>query len=260
MAKDTSEPEISSRSVEHFVQPRLDDFEFDLEPHRVAQPAITIRPAVSADAEQITNLMNIALMADDAFFTKPEDVNRVTVADTRAMMGEDGHSAVRFLVAEEAPGSTLVASPTLVGCVRVAMPTLVSAGEASEAGTSTPAFAAQLGMLAVPPGARGISTKLADAAEKLLKETAAETLEWARRRTWSLAPGKHTLRITVPVFSERADLLAFYMSRGYQTLRNADGQPESHPEFSQLASLIVKEEMANKVQLQILSKDIEVEA
>jgi hypothetical protein len=251
-----------------------------------AEPAITIRPAVDTDAEQITSLMNIALMADAAPYRKPEDVDRammgrITLAETQAMMAGTGSSsggAVRFLVAEDDLSAT---AGLLVGCVRMAMPTMVAQAApvaavtytedaagvpvilptlVPEAVTSdhargTPALEAQLGPLAVPPGGTGVSNLLIDAAENMLEEAAAENLDWwFHRRTW-LTPEQRTLRITVPVPSDRKDLLTFYADRGYQALYDQD-EPASHPEIQTPASLSVVEEWGAGVH--ILYKDVEL--
>jgi GNAT superfamily N-acetyltransferase len=239
------------------------------------QPAISIRTGTSADAQQITDLMNIVLMADDTWFKEPAYVNRITVGETFKMMYQKGPTpgsatgatlgpTVRFLVAEEAPGAKAQSRPssTLVGCVRMAMPTVVpppsAADDAPLAPASSPniAAAAQLGMLAVAPGGRGIGTLLINAAEKSLEEAAAEALE--QIRSSSAVPRKQTLRIIVPVFSERRDLLAFYAECGYQPLLDMNGEPEKHPEFSKVATTILNEEWVDRVQLQMFYKDVEI--
>jgi hypothetical protein len=244
-----------------------------------SDPTITIRPAMIRDVPQITDLVNIGLMADDAYFKSPILVNRLTFEMMWALMDQDtgpaGHEH-RFLVAEEEEQDELELSPgpTLLGCVRVDMPTLVvsAVGElaaavskvrhpaldAKRASAATPPqFEAQLGMLAAPPGGRNIGMRLIKAAEAYLEESATTSLEswWLTHHSAShlgaLATHKSKLRIIVPVISARTDLIELYLKCGYQRYFNFFSERPNFP-------TIPEEDLVDTVQLHVFFKDLEV--
>eukprot|EP00747_Dinoflagellata_sp_TGD_P040823 gnl/TRDRNA2_/TRDRNA2_141103_c2_seq1.p1 gnl/TRDRNA2_/TRDRNA2_141103_c2~~gnl/TRDRNA2_/TRDRNA2_141103_c2_seq1.p1 ORF type:complete len:197 (-),score=22.51 gnl/TRDRNA2_/TRDRNA2_141103_c2_seq1:137-667(-) len=101
--------------------------------------------------------------------------------------------------------------------------------------------------------ARGdVGALMVKKAETWFTDTAREISR--RMRNTSLAAQKQTVRIVVPVISERRDLLDFYQQSGYSPLHNRREEPPEHPDFCR----IVNDKWASKVRLCILHKDIDV--
>eukprot|EP00746_Dinoflagellata_sp_MGD_P060788 gnl/MRDRNA2_/MRDRNA2_257646_c0_seq1.p1 gnl/MRDRNA2_/MRDRNA2_257646_c0~~gnl/MRDRNA2_/MRDRNA2_257646_c0_seq1.p1 ORF type:complete len:365 (+),score=78.62 gnl/MRDRNA2_/MRDRNA2_257646_c0_seq1:141-1097(+) len=233
-------------------------------------PGITIRPALPADVQELTNLVNQAFLEEDSL-KKPEHAGRLKFEEIRAMIEEEedgAHSAVQFLVAEEQGEERLISAvvgsgPTrrVVGCVLVYLPQDVLTREALESAQSAkpsvdvPNLMAALSMLAVLPEfrSRGIGSLLIKAADEFLAEEASCASEYLQPLTSVLH--NQTMRIIVPVingapYSKR--LFAFYSRNGYQSLNKRNEEPEQHPDFtSQL-----KDEWKDVIRLHMLFKDL----
>eukprot|EP00747_Dinoflagellata_sp_TGD_P170419 gnl/TRDRNA2_/TRDRNA2_201922_c0_seq1.p1 gnl/TRDRNA2_/TRDRNA2_201922_c0~~gnl/TRDRNA2_/TRDRNA2_201922_c0_seq1.p1 ORF type:complete len:159 (-),score=21.76 gnl/TRDRNA2_/TRDRNA2_201922_c0_seq1:484-903(-) len=133
------------------------------------------------------------------------------------------------------------------------MPTLLTqetTDAAQDASVNSPTFEATFGMLAVPPAfsGRGVGTLLIQAAENLLVAVATQTLG-----TMQNSPSG-TLRISIPVLSERKELFAFYLKRGYKSLRNRDDEPEDHPDFHRT----INDDWVDTLRLHTFYKDLEL--
>eukprot|EP00747_Dinoflagellata_sp_TGD_P068869 gnl/TRDRNA2_/TRDRNA2_155894_c0_seq2.p1 gnl/TRDRNA2_/TRDRNA2_155894_c0~~gnl/TRDRNA2_/TRDRNA2_155894_c0_seq2.p1 ORF type:complete len:399 (-),score=47.65 gnl/TRDRNA2_/TRDRNA2_155894_c0_seq2:116-1312(-) len=239
----------------------------EVPPDITVRPTIVIRSATSSDAQEVTDLVNSAFMAD-AWFKKPEYVERLTVDGTRAML-EDGSlegRAVAILVAEEQElGSRagwpikIKISSKLIGAVRLDMPvtsaarsvTNIAAAETQNASLVSPAFEAEFGMLSVPTefGGRGIGSRLVNAAEQFLYKSVKSMM-----LNSDMTTSNRILRIILPVVNERKDLFDFYSKRGYQSMHNRDERPEDHPDFME----IINDEWRDRVRFQLFYKDLEV--
>eukprot|EP00747_Dinoflagellata_sp_TGD_P115312 gnl/TRDRNA2_/TRDRNA2_172133_c0_seq1.p1 gnl/TRDRNA2_/TRDRNA2_172133_c0~~gnl/TRDRNA2_/TRDRNA2_172133_c0_seq1.p1 ORF type:complete len:463 (+),score=63.43 gnl/TRDRNA2_/TRDRNA2_172133_c0_seq1:116-1390(+) len=194
-------------------------------PTVLAEAGINVRPAISTDAGQITELANTAFM-EDGVYKDPEKIDQFTVEQTLGTIKEGefadetgataGGVDVRFLVAEEAATAHMPASDVkrLAGCVLVVMPLVLP--QVLESLKHPPprsqAMEASFGMLAVSPAFW--NSVAGDLLVKAAEEFILQNGETTFALSYGLKPNGQILRIAIAVVNIRSDAVAFYSRRG----------------------------------------------
>eukprot|EP00747_Dinoflagellata_sp_TGD_P115316 gnl/TRDRNA2_/TRDRNA2_172133_c0_seq5.p1 gnl/TRDRNA2_/TRDRNA2_172133_c0~~gnl/TRDRNA2_/TRDRNA2_172133_c0_seq5.p1 ORF type:complete len:337 (+),score=53.22 gnl/TRDRNA2_/TRDRNA2_172133_c0_seq5:298-1308(+) len=237
-------------------------------PTVLAEAGINVRPAISTDAGQITELANTAFM-EDGVYKDPEKIDQFTVEQTLGTIKEGefadetgataGGVDVRFLVAEEAATAHMPASDVkrLAGCVLVVMPLVLP--QVLESLKHPPprsqAMEASFGMLAVSPAFW--NSVAGDLLVKAAEEFILQNGETTFALSYGLKPNGQILRIAIAVVNIRSDAVAFYSKHGYRSLGDEDQDPAVvAPEFAET----VGKDWTNRVKLRTLYKDLELGA